>query len=161
MRTASDGALWFTELLGQKIGRLNSTTGEIKEYPVPLSLLGPAVLRVEEDPYLYFTAILGNSIGRINIHTGHVDSFTYPVPLALPAEDTQDSKGNVWFSTASQNTIQYLNPKNRKFTTIPIPDTIVANPGVPTYLDISITYGPGNAIWFAELSTNRIGRYQL
>ncbi|KAK5118828.1 hypothetical protein LTR62_000037 [Meristemomyces frigidus] len=164
MRLASDGALWFTEFIAQKIGRLNYTSGSITEYPIPtldLSLLGPAVLRVEEDPYLYFTGFVGDGIGRIDIHSGEIDSFPYTVPAAFPAEDTQDPKGNVWFSTATQNTIQYLTPSTGKFTTIPLPDTVVAEPGLLPNAQIGITYGPGNAIWFAELSMNRIGRYAL
>jgi streptogramin lyase len=162
MRTASDGALWFTEFIARQIGRLNYTSGEITEYPLPLSLDGPSVLRVEVDPYLYFTAQEGNGIGRIEISTGDVKVYTYPSPLSLPTEDTQDSRGNVWFSTISQNTLQYLTPSTGKFTTIFLPGAVLpTSVALVPFVNIAINYGPGNAIWFGELTTNKVGRYQL
>lgn len=33
-----DGYVYYAEFLGNKIGRLNGTTGEIKEYPLPAAL---------------------------------------------------------------------------------------------------------------------------
>jgi streptogramin lyase len=159
MRTSTDGALWFTEFLARKIGRLNATSGQITEYPLPITLQGPSVLRVEEGPYLYFTAQEGNGIGRIEKTTGQIDVYTYPVPLSLPTEDTQDNDGNVWFSTISQNSLQYLTPSTGRFTTIPLPGNVLDL--VPPFVNIAINYGPGNAIWFAELTTNKVGRYQI
>jgi streptogramin lyase len=54
-----DGAVWFCEMLANKIGRLNATDGTFKEYPLPLSLATPSVMRAatEGGRYLWFTAI--------------------------------------------------------------------------------------------------------
>jgi len=159
---ASDGALWFTEYLARQIGRLNYTSGEITEFPLPLSLETPLVLRVEEDPYLYFTSQIGNAIGRIDISTGETQAYTYPSLLAMPTEDTQDSDGNVWFSTVAQNSLQYLTPSTGHFTTINLPDSLLpVREFLPSFLTIAINYGPGNAIWFAELTTNKVGKYHI
>jgi len=160
MRTASDGALWFTEFFARKIGRLNYTSGVITEYDLPVTLEGPCVLRVEEGSSLYFTSEQGNSIGSIDTGTKEVAVYTYPVPLSFPTEDTQDSKGNVWFSTLIKNTLQYLTPSTGKFTTIQIPSTSPLVPDPPG-VNIAINYGPGDYIWFAEMSTNKVGRYAV
>lgn len=91
-----DSAIWFCEFLGQKIGRLNATTGEIKEYPVPPTLLGPAVMRaLTDDRYIWFTAIVGNAIGRVDIATGEIKAYSNPALLNLPIEDTNDGNGNI------------------------------------------------------------------
>jgi len=104
MRIASDGALWFTEQLANKIARLNATDGSVEEYPLPLSLITPTVMRAEtEGRYLWFTATAANALGRIDIYTGETATFTNPSPLSAPAEDDTDSKGNVckWFHLIS------------------------------------------------------------
>lgn len=160
---ASDGGLWFCEFAGQKIGRLNATDGTIVEYPVPLTLLGPAVMRAEtEGRYVWFTAFLGNALGRIDIYTGEIEAFTNPSILSFPTEDTVDNDGNIWFSTATQNTLNYLTPSTGQFTSIEQPGTLISVPiSIPPELDIAVHYGPDNAIWFTEVATNQVGRYQL
>ena len=159
----SDGGVWFCEFLANKIGRLDPATGEIVEYDVPLSLTQPTVMRAEtEGKYLWFTAFVGNGIGRIEMATGEVTAFTNPSLLSFPTEDTVDSSGNIWFSTATQNTLNYLTPSTGSFTTVKQPGTLIVAPiSIPPAVDIAIHYGPGNAIWFTEVANNRVGRYQL
>ena len=159
---ASDGYAYFAEFLGQKLGRLNAATGEITEFSLPPSLLGPAVIRVEtENRYIWFTAFLGNGIGRFDTKTGGIASFTNPSPASFPAEDTLDSDGNIWFSTATQNVLNILS-QNGTFSQIVQPGTDnVAPVSLPLYIDIGIHYGPGDAIWFTEATSNRVGSYRL
>ena len=96
MIVGSDGALWFTEFLANKIGRLNQSTGSITEYDLPISALGPAVMRAEtEGRYLWFTCLEGNAIGRIDEQTGESQIFTNPSHLSAPTEDTVDADGNI------------------------------------------------------------------
>ena len=160
---ASDNALWFTEFLANKIGRLNATDGTIKEYPLPASLAGPAVMRVEtEGKYLWFTAFIGNAMGRIEMETGDVETFPNTEPPSFPAEDTLDSDGNVWFSTATKNTLNYVVPSTGAIVSIPEPPNVEGSPiSVIPDANIAIHYGPGNAIWFADITTNKVGKYQL
>lgn len=157
------GDVWFCEFLASKMAKLDPKTGNITEYPLlDPALAGPAVLRVEEEgKYLYFTALLGNSIGRINMFTGETKAFQNSIaPFSLPSEDTVDKKGNVWFSTWTENTLNKLDPATGIITTIPQPDSGVAA-RVPPYVDVPVNYGPGNNIWFADTATNRIGYYNL
>lgn len=155
---------WTAEFLGQKIARLNATSGEFVEYPLPATLLGPAVIRVglHNPDRICFTAFLGDAIGCLGVDDGAITVYPNGSPLAFPAEDTLDSKGNIWFSTASQNYLNKLDPKTGAITRIVQPGTLVAAPvSLPLYFDIGINYGPGNAIWFTEATTNQVGRYQL
>jgi streptogramin lyase len=159
-----DGSVWICEFGGQKIARFNFTDATWKEYPVPLlGGLGPAVMRAEtEGRYLWYTAFIGNSVGRVDMFTGEMKAFTNPSPLSFPTEDTVDSEGNVWFSTATQNTLNKLIPSTGEIQTFEQPDTIVTAPvSLPLAADIAVHYGPGNAIWFTEVANNRVGRFQL
>jgi len=160
---AADAALWFCEFTGNKIGRLDPSTGDITEYPLPLTCAGPAVMRAQsQDRYLFFTCLIGNAVGRIDMTNGDIKVYPNDIPLSFPAEDDIDSEGRIWYSTISQNTLNYVDPTTGKNVHIRQPGTLVTAPvSVPPYADIAIHYGPGNAIWFAEVLSNRIGRYQL
>ncbi|KAK0099458.1 hypothetical protein ONS95_004669 [Cadophora gregata] len=163
---ASDGHAWFCEFFANKVGRLNFETGEIIEYNIPIPLTSCAVIRAEtsdaDGTYVWFTAFTGNYNGRVNIKTGEIRAFPSTSLLSFPTENTVDSQGNVWFSTATRNSVNKLNPNTGAITSVNQPGTsIVAPISVTPAVDIAVHYGPGNAIWFTELANNRIGRFQL
>jgi len=58
-----DGALWFTEDYGNKIGRI-TTAGVITEYPVPTANSYPEGIAAGPDGALWFTEYYGNRIGE-------------------------------------------------------------------------------------------------
>lgn len=90
------GDVWICEFVGQKIAKFDPTTKKWTEYPVPLTLLGPAVVRAfTGGQYLWFTAIDTNAIGRIDINTGAFKTYTDLANVGIPIEDTNDGKGNV------------------------------------------------------------------
>jgi virginiamycin B lyase len=59
-----DGALWFTEHAGSRIGRI-TLQGAITEYLVPTRASVPMVIAPGPDGALWFTEYYGNKIGRI------------------------------------------------------------------------------------------------
>ena len=64
-----DGALWFTESGGNKLGRLDHT-GKLTEFPMP-SFVGPYGIVAGPDHALWFTELSVNKIGRMTT-TGKV-----------------------------------------------------------------------------------------
>jgi virginiamycin B lyase len=58
-----DGNLWFTEQIGDKIGRI-TTSGVITEFPIPTSNSQPFNITPGPDGNLWFTETIGNKIGR-------------------------------------------------------------------------------------------------
>jgi virginiamycin B lyase len=62
--TGPDGALWFTEQFGNKIGRI-TTAGVITEFPLPTANSGPFGITAGPDGALWFVENTGNRIGRI------------------------------------------------------------------------------------------------
>jgi len=59
-----DGALWFTELSANKIGRI-TTGGAVTEFAVPTASSFPEGIAAGPDGALWFTEANGNKIGRI------------------------------------------------------------------------------------------------
>src|SRR5262249_43593413 len=59
-----DGNIWFTELVGNHIGRI-TRSGVIKEFPIPTAGSYPYGITTGPDGNLWFTENLGDKIGRI------------------------------------------------------------------------------------------------
>ena len=70
-----DGALWFTEGDGNKIGRI-TTSGGFTEYPVPTAGSAPYGIAAGRDGALWFTELGGNKIGRITLTTTTVPTLS-------------------------------------------------------------------------------------
>lgn len=62
----SDGAVWFTEFDGNRIGRVTAD-GEIVEIDSPTASSGPFGVAVSADGTVWFTEENGNAIGRLRL----------------------------------------------------------------------------------------------
>ena len=78
--TGPDGALWFTEIAANKIGRI-TPAGEFMEFPIPTPNSQPDEINVGPDGNLWFAEILGNKIGRIT-PSGVITEFVVPTRTA-------------------------------------------------------------------------------
>ena len=59
-----DGALWFTQANGSRIGRI-TTAGVITEFTLPCRPCSPSGIAAGPDGALWFTQFSGDRIGRI------------------------------------------------------------------------------------------------
>ena len=62
MTVGPDGALWFTEKTGNKIGRV-TTDGHFSEFPLPTSSASPFGIVNGPDHHIWFTEFAANKIG--------------------------------------------------------------------------------------------------
>lgn len=164
---ASDGLAYFTEFFAQKIATFNPATAEFKEYPIlnPLGF-GPAVIRAETPGLIWFTALIGGSIGSFDMTTHEIKIYPNNTPLSLPCENTVSADGRVWFSTISQDSINYIDPSSGRIANIPQPGTLIPAPiSLPFTFEVAINYKREDDgleyIWFANAATNQVGRYRL
>src|SRR5258708_2300986 len=66
-----DGALWFTEQMANKLGRLDPATGAFKEYPlVEGKNSGPHGLVADKDGNIWYTANFGGYNGKLDSRPG-------------------------------------------------------------------------------------------
>jgi virginiamycin B lyase len=124
--------LYFGETLGQKIGRLDPATGQIKEYPLPPDLsLGdplasPGQLRFGSDGNLYImegTFDGGDQIGQLNPTTGAYHYVTTPTPLSSPCDLNNVLPGKIIFGEFTGNRIGWFD----------IPNTTDISGAIPPY----------------------------
>jgi streptogramin lyase len=148
-----DGNLWFTEDIGNKIGRI-TPRGSFTEFPVPTASSGPRGITAGPDGNLWFTELDGNKIGRIT--TG--GSFTeFQIPSTCgssagcgPAGITAGPDGNLWFTEFDGGNIARITPSGSFTGAFHIP-TRTSRP-------YGITAGPDGNLWFTEQIANKIGR---
>lgn len=60
----TDGALWFTDWRGNKIGRL-SVRGDYKYFPIPTPSSGPSGIASAQDGTIWFAESQADKIGRL------------------------------------------------------------------------------------------------
>ena len=110
-----DGNLWFTEGLGNKIGRI-TTSGVFTEFPLappgsPNSQ--PLGITAGPDGKLWFTERLGDKIGHITPKQGKITEFPTPTTGSEPAGITAGPANttNVWFTESLSNKIGEITTK--------------------------------------------------
>ena len=143
----SDGALWFTEASGDKIGRI-STTGAVTEFGIPTSSSLPQYITAGTDGALWFTEVNANKIGRITT-AGTITEYGIPTSGSDTIGITAGPDGALWFAEIVGNKIGRITTAGA-ITEYPIP-TAASSP-------IGIAAGPNGALWFTESDGNKIGR---
>lgn len=91
-----DGALWFTEQKGNRIGRI-SLNGEIDGFHVPTLDAGVMCIVSDKQGALWFTEWGSNHIGRITTD-GEITEYAIPTTNAEPHGIVLGPDGDVWFA---------------------------------------------------------------
>jgi hypothetical protein len=144
-----DGALWFTD--ANNIGRI-TTSGEIREYPIPTPNSRPSHITSGPDGALWFTEYDTNKIGRITT-SGEITEYPIPTPTSGVSGITTGPDGALWFTESAANKIGRL---------IIIPSTIPElialvqdpPPGLPALLTSGLRYSLTTKLNAALVSIN-------
>jgi virginiamycin B lyase len=139
-----DGAMWFTEELGNKIGRI-TTSGTITTTTVPTMGSSPNQIALGPDGNLWFTEYCAGKIGRI--------TPTAPPAIADYATSASNSNpdgivagpdGAMWFTECGTNNIG-------RISTGASPAILNEFPSVGVYPSI-IAVGSDNNLWYGAIS---------
>ncbi len=153
-----DGDLWFTEITGNRIGRI-TPSGTVTEFSTGISADSyPAGIAAGPDDNLWFTEqgcagcspAAPSEIGRIT-PSGTVTEFSTGVSAnSQPVGIAAGPDGNLFFTEASGDRIGRITPSGTvtEFSAGLSPDSF------PT----GITAGPDGNLWFTETHGDRIGR---
>jgi hypothetical protein len=172
-----DGALWFTEFLGEKIGRI-AVTGTIEEFPGAGFVSGGANgMTTGSDGNLWFTdnsAVISRICASTNRPAGcpsigTIAGYSVPTANSYPTGITAGPDGALWFTESSVNNIGRINTSGSVPTCpSPIPNPPSCSVSTPCFCEYpvpsggqniySITAGPDGALWFTDYDSNQIGR---
>ena len=91
---APDGALWVTEQMANKLGRLDPNTGKFREYPLKTPDSGPHGLVADPQGNIWFAAIFAGYVGKLSPNTGvRLGNIGHPVaPRSTPTRPYSTTK---------------------------------------------------------------------
>jgi virginiamycin B lyase len=155
----SDNALYFTEEIGNRVGRIptNATsTSAITEITLPVAGSLPVGMGTAADGTIWFTEVAGavNSVAHMPVGATLASQITaFPIPTAggIP----------IWIAPGAAGSMNVTEQNARKIGSIPNGATSTAQItefSAGTNLPWQNVLGPDGAIWFAEFTSNKVGR---
>jgi virginiamycin B lyase len=155
--TVSDGYVWFTEQIGNAIGRLNPTTGQVTEFAVPTPSSGPADIAAAADGTLWFTEQNANKLASLVVTTTTDFDFNeYDIPTvdSRPYGLVVESNDTVWFTETKGE-------KLTRFRTWQEPPFASSPQSTPGSYPYELTMGPTGHLWFTEIQANKIAKFHV
>jgi streptogramin lyase len=146
---ASDGNLWFTETVANRVATVSRDLSTITEFTSGISASSaPSGIAAGPDGALWFTERDGSRIGRITTG-GAVAEFALPAAGRGPTAIALGPDAALWFTETAAGQIGRIDAVSHAVSEIPLaagssPQGIVA--------------GPDGALWFTEFGRDRIGR---
>jgi virginiamycin B lyase len=133
-----DGTIWWAGMYASLIGRLNPTTGEMREFKLAPEAR-PHSIAADADGNIWYTGNGNATIGRLNPRTGAIDVFPMPDPAARdPHTLVFDQKGTLWFTVQGGNRVGRLVPATGKIDLVTMPTAgarpygiVISSQGVP------------------------------
>jgi streptogramin lyase len=123
---APDGAVWFSQLNADRIGRLDPASGNVQVYDTPFD--GPRRLRFDAQGMLWVPAFGSGSLARFDPKTTLFK--LYPLPTLPVGSDTPyalnvDHRTNsVWVCGTNSDSLIRFEPWKEKFTIFPLPTRV-------------------------------------
>jgi virginiamycin B lyase len=120
---APDGSIWWAGQFGNLVGRIDPSTGDMKEYPLP-DRAKPHSVTLDRAGDVWYTGNGNGTIGKLDAKTGKITVFPMPDPAARDPHTAEfDRDGILWFTLQQSNMIGRLDPAtgNTKLVTVKTP----------------------------------------
>ena len=136
-----DGTIWWVGQWGNILGRINPTTGAMKEYQLPAKAM-PHTVTVDAKGNVWYTGNKNATVGYLDPKTEKITVFKMPDPKARdPHTLIFDRKGIAWFTLQQSNMVGRLDPATGDIRLVTVP-----TPGSKPY---GIKEDADGNIWFA------------
>jgi virginiamycin B lyase len=158
----ADGAIWWTGMFANRLGRLDPKTGQMKEFPLKRAGSGPHGLVEDKAGNIWFTANQSTYVGKLDPKTGEVTEYPLPEGARGPHTPIFDQKGTLWFTLQSGMVGRIIPATGElKVASTPSANTypygiVISSKGVPWYVDFR-----GNRIGSVDPVTMQIKEYTL
>lgn len=175
---ASDGSIWYTGNTARLIGRLDPTTGDVREFAMPdARARDPHTPVLDAAGTVWFTVQGGNLVGRLvpatgeitlvasrtpgflgrlDPRTGEVTEFASPGGrTSQPYGMTSTNDGAIWYSESGvePNTVVRFDPSDGSMQRWPIP----SGGGVVRHM----VTAPNGDVWMACSGVDRMARVRI
>ncbi len=123
---APDQSVWFSQLFGHQIGRIDPDTGEIRFWQPPFD--GPRRLRVGPDNIVWVPGYGASVLGRFDPKTETWQMYPLPAQTGkgeLPyAIAVNHDTGDVWITGSNSDTLIRFRPSTEEFTSFHLPTPV-------------------------------------
>jgi virginiamycin B lyase len=145
----ADGAIWWTGMYANVLGRLDPKTGAMKEFPLKTPKSGPHGLTADKDGNIWYTANSAGLVGRLNPKTGEVKEYPMPEAAARdPHTPIFDKNGTLWFTLQASNMIGRLIPNTGEITLV--------SPPTPRTNPYGMVVDSKGTPWFVQFAVNKL-----
>jgi virginiamycin B lyase len=103
-----DGALWFSQAGGGRIGRI-APDGRFSEFPIPSPDSQPRAIAIHPNGTIWFVETSSNALGRVD-RDGAIHEFVVPIDHASLRGVIAGPDGNLWFTANGANQIGAMTP---------------------------------------------------
>jgi virginiamycin B lyase len=122
-----DGAIWYTKLFANKLGRIDPVTLEVEEIDTPLG--GPRRPRFDADGVLWIPAFDDSALLRFDPASRRFEVYKLPVLAAGEYEtpyalNVHPQTGEVWITSNMADRVLRFSPKTKTFTAYPSPTRV-------------------------------------
>jgi len=129
IRTAPDGALWMSELQGDRLVRHDPKTGRSEAFALPTPHSAPRRFDVDAQGVLWIPAYGAGTLVRFDpaapagVGRGRrFEEIALPVKDAAPYVARADARrGVVWIGTGAADALFAYHPRTRRFETVTLP----------------------------------------
>jgi virginiamycin B lyase len=123
-----DDSVWFSKLLGNRIGTIDRDTQQITEFETPYK--GPRRLRFGPDGMLWIPSFDDGKLMRFDPNTQAFESIDLPVladgeyemPYAL---NVHPKTGDVWIAANNTDRVLRYIPAEKRFIAYPMPNRVI------------------------------------
>jgi len=144
-----DGAIWWTGMWANVLGRLDPKTGAMKEFKLKTEGSGPHGLTVDKAGNIWYTANSKGIVGKLDPKTGAVTEYPMPDPAARdPHTPIFDRNGTLWFTLQQANMVARMNIETGEIKLITMPQ--------PRSLPYGMVINSAGLPFLVEFGANRV-----
>jgi virginiamycin B lyase len=155
-----ENRIWFTELLGSKIGVYDQSKKQLREYSVPTNASGPADLTFDRNGALWFTETYARNLSEFfpenqSFREYPLGNLTASQIVSSPVGLAIDNRSNVWVADHGGNWIVEFNPVTHGI--VKYPTHFPPQDVYPISLVNDLLIDSNGKVWFTEHGGNSIG----
>ena len=148
----ADGTIWWAGMFASVIGRLNPSTGEMREYKLAPDARPHSIIN-DQTGNIWFTGNGNGTVGRLDPRSGEIKVYPMPDPAARdPHTPIFDRKGTLWFTLQGSNMVGRLMPSTGEIKLIKMP--------TPDARPYGIIVNSQDVPWVAYNGSNKLARIE-
>ena len=145
-----DGTIWWNGQFISLVGRLNPSTGEMREYELPRTSRPHSIVD-DAAGNIWYMGNGNGTIGKLVPATGQITEFKMPDPEARdPHTGIFDKNGTLFFTLQQSNMLGRMVPSTGEIKLITLT--------TPRSLPYGLKQDSKGTVWVAYNGTNKIGR---